>query len=214
VKLDPDLLAKAAGFERFEPITIKRFEQYAALLIETNSKINLISRSVEPSIEIPNQIAISLIARRLCPPGSSSWIDIGSGGGFPVVPVAIAEPSIQFTAVEPTAKKAYFIERTAQELGLENLRVVVSRMEEFVDDKNDRQWNVVSIKAVTDLDRSLFWCSQLLNSSGMAITYKPNDVTPNESLIIARHGFEHTCSLDVKEVIDTINLYVVACKKR
>jgi 16S rRNA (guanine527-N7)-methyltransferase len=58
-------------------------------------------------------------------------VDIGSGGGFPALPLALALPNCRVTALESQRKKCSFIERTAEELGLANVRVVCARAEDY-----------------------------------------------------------------------------------
>jgi len=213
VKLNCELLAKAAGLERLDARLSDLLHRYAEVLAGANQKVNLISRSVDPAIEIEQQIAISLMLMRLAPPGAANWIDIGSGGGFPVIPLACALESIKFTAVEQIAKKAFFVERTAQELGLKNVRVIASSIERVIAADLPTRWDVVSIKAVTDLQQSLEWASELLNHGGLLLTYKPAGGESDRLEIGRKRGFELVNSLDVKELIDTIDVRIVMYKK-
>lgn len=210
MKLNADLLAKAAGFERLDDRLLVRLEQYASALSEANQKINLISRSANLQLEIEQQIAISLLPLKLVQPGIRTWMDVGSGGGFPVIPLACALESIQFTAVEQIAKKAYFVERTSQELGLRNVEVVASSIQNVIASNPDTRWGVMSIKAVTSIPASLKWAGKLLTENGIMLTYKPQEV---DGAVEEMYGFEFITSLDVKELIDTIDLRVVMYKK-
>lgn len=210
MKLNFELLAKAAGLERLDDRLLDRLEQYAGALIGANQKINLISRSADLQAEIEQQIAISLLPMKLVPPGSRDWIDVGSGGGFPVIPLACAFESIQFTAVEQVGKKAYFLERTAQALGLKNVKVVASSIEYVIASGTNNRWDVVSLKAVTDISESLSWADKLLNRGGMVVTYKPRTSAVESS---GKYGFELVNSLDVEELIDTIDVRIVMYKK-
>ncbi len=213
MKLNHDLLAKAAGLERLDALSAERLDRYADLLVAANKKFNLISRSVDQEREVEAQIAISVLPLRLVPERISAWIDIGSGGGFPVLPLACVRGDINFTAVEPVSKKAFFIERTAQELDLDNLIVEATRIENIIATTSKQSWSAVSIKAVTDLSQSFSWAAKLLTDGGIVITYKPNEPKADDSEIARKHGFECIKSLDVKELIDTIDLRIVMYKK-
>lgn len=210
MKLNSEQVAKAAGLERLDDYLLDRLERYASALVDVNQKINLISRSVNLPLEIEQQIAISLLPARIVPSGAREWIDVGSGGGFPVIPLACALESIQFTAVEQIAKKAYFVERTAQELGLRNVRVVASSIEHVIASDPHTRWDIMSVKAVTNLPESLGWAGKLLNRGGMIVTYKPRG---EEVESVEKYGFELVNSLDVKELIDTIDVRIVMYKK-
>lgn len=213
VKLDRELLAKAAGVVDLDGDANDRLESYASLLAEANEKINLISRSVDLPTEIQNQIALSLAPARLLPQYFSRWIDVGSGGGFPVVPLAVYFPRTEFTAVEQIAKKAYFVERTAQSLGLRNLKVLARPIGDVIVGMAAGSYEVVSVKAVTDLGESFRWSDRILRSGGLLVTYKPGDVESESKSLFGKYEFKHKASLDVKELIDTIDVRVVVYEK-
>lgn len=212
MKLNPVLLAKAAGVKSIDSDVLVRLEQYADLLASANRRINLISRASELEQEIKRQIVISLLPLRVDRPDPCLWLDIGSGGGFPVVPLAIVEPRVEFVAVEAVAKKAYFIERTAQELGLANLRVIADGIERVIAKDPHPECQVVSIKAVADLPQSLAWAGELLVHGGVLLTYKPSD--PDSIATSQNENFEQLMVIDVKEVIDITSLSLVVYKKR
>lgn len=213
MKLKSNLLAKAAGLECLDTDVLARLESYADLLIEANQKINLISRSVDLNLEIQNQIALSIIPDRLIPRSARRWIDIGSGGGFPVVPLAVLRPETHFTAIEQIAKKAYFIERTAQTLGITNLKVLATSIEHLLISESSPAWDVVSIKAVTETEESLRWSAGLIVTGGVLVTYKPTMIEPEIETVLRRHDFKHKASLNVKELIDKIDVRVVVYEK-
>lgn len=213
MKLNSTLLARAAGLECLDPKQIGRIERYAHLVLEANRKINLVSRSVDPASEIERQIAISLCTMRVIVLHAARWIDIGSGGGFPAIPLAILRPDIDFLSVEPIAKKAYFIERAAQELQIQNLRIKAMTIDGVMSSLAAPQWDVVSIKAVTDLRESFAWSIQLLVEHGLLVTFKPERVDPVNEMGSFSSRFKHKATLDVKELIDTIDLRVVVYQK-
>lgn len=190
-----------------------RIERYARLVLEANRKINLVSRSADPASEIERQIAISLCTMRVISSNPTQWIDIGSGGGFPVVPLAVLLPDTEFLSVEPIAKKAYFIERAAQELQIKNLRVKAMTIETVMSSLAVPRWDVASIKAVTDLRESFAWSMRLLVEHGLLVTFKPERVDPVDEMGAYSSRIKHKVTLDVKELIDTIDLRVVVYQK-
>lgn len=213
MKLNKGFLAKAAGKDCISEPVAEQLDRYASLIYAANQKINLVSRSTNIETEIERQIALSLILTRLftSPPGS--WIDIGSGGGFPVAPLAIVWKATGFTAVEPVAKKAYFLERTVQDLKLDNLKIRAARIQDIIDLESTSPRDVVSVKAVTDLSSSLRWARNLLATNGKFVTYKPEKLSRGDLEILEKLGFEGSESLNVKELIDSIDLQVITCNK-
>jgi 16S rRNA (guanine527-N7)-methyltransferase len=103
--------------------------QYAELLLEWNRTVNLTgARTIEG---VDGQIADG------APLKSISWqairraVDIGSGGGLPAIPLAIALPDVQFSLLEANSRKCAFLEHVAGTLGLRNVSVLPGRAEEL-----------------------------------------------------------------------------------
>ncbi|MBD3297825.1 MAG: hypothetical protein GF341_04150, partial [candidate division Zixibacteria bacterium] len=144
-------------------------ERYCTSILNANHRINLISRRGDQPIEVTRQFLISVAALSVIPDGHHQWwLDIGSGGGFPAIPIAIFRPNIHFVLAESVAKKAYFLERTVEELGLHNISVVHRRVspEHHELHPESGKFNWLSIKAVTDWDESLRWGCSFLNPGG------------------------------------------------
>jgi len=105
-------------------------EAFAALLIKWNKTHNLVSRETVRELW-PRHIADSLQLLELIEPADQTFLDLGSGGGFPAIPLAIALRR-QHILVEPVGKKASFLKAVSRELGLD-LRVETRRAEEVGD---------------------------------------------------------------------------------
>ena len=78
-------------------------------------------------------------------------VDVGSGGGLPAMPLAIALPQLQFTLLEATGKKARFLEQTAQTLGLTNVQVVSERAETFGQGAGRESFDAATSRALSRL---------------------------------------------------------------
>jgi 16S rRNA (guanine527-N7)-methyltransferase len=106
-----------------------QLQQYAELLLDWNRRVNLTGARTLDQVRAQIADADSLLA--------ASWvsvnrvIDIGSGGGLPAIPLALARPDIQFTLLEANARKSAFLEHVAGTLGLRNVAVLSGRAEEF-----------------------------------------------------------------------------------
>jgi 16S rRNA (guanine527-N7)-methyltransferase len=81
--------------------------------------------------------------------------DLGSGAGFPGLPLAIACPERQFTLVDSTAKKVRFIEHAVRALGLRNVRAVQARIERLPDVAPAQAWDTLVARALAPLDKLL-----------------------------------------------------------
>ena len=110
---------------------LEKFDKFAELLFETNKKFNLTALTDDKDSALLH-FYDSLTVRSVLPKTEDlSLIDIGCGAGFPSMPLAITLPSCNFTMMDSTAKKLAFIDDSAKELGLSNVKTLTGRAEEF-----------------------------------------------------------------------------------
>lgn len=195
---------------------MERVERYCNILLSANRRINLISRAGDQPIEITRQFLISIATLRVIPEsGDLWWLDIGSGGGFPAIPLAIFRPNIRFVLAESMAKKAYFLERAVEELGLTNVTVLNRRVEPGHCDLHPEsdQFDWLSIKAVTDWDESLRWGKWYGKAGGYLVTYKAGRPTADEMLAITDMGFELRHTFDLAEFFNFTEIKVLILKQ-
>jgi 16S rRNA (guanine527-N7)-methyltransferase len=106
-----------------------KIQQYAELLLEWNRTINLTGARTLEQVEALIADAAAMVAAPWS--GITSVIDVGSGGGLPAIPLAVAMPQVQFTLLEANARKCAFLEHVAGTLGLTNVTVAAGRAEEL-----------------------------------------------------------------------------------
>lgn len=106
-----------------------RLVKHYSMLCRWNQRLNL-TRITQPKEAATLHYAESLFGASFIA-GAHTLIDIGSGAGFPAIPLAVARPDAQVTALEANQKKSLFLKETKDELGLANLLVVSARLEEF-----------------------------------------------------------------------------------
>jgi 16S rRNA (guanine(527)-N(7))-methyltransferase RsmG len=106
-----------------------RLVGHYAMLSRWNQRLNL-TRIIEPTDAARLHYAESLFGARFIGE-AQTLLDIGSGAGFPAIPLAVARPDVQVTALEANQKKSVFLKETKDELGLSNLNVVTKRLEDF-----------------------------------------------------------------------------------
>ncbi len=116
--------------------TCRQFYDFYNILIETNKVMN-VTRILDAKDAILKHFADCLMLCELIPDGEFSLIDIGCGGGFPTIPLAIAKRGLKITAIDSTTKKVDFVNRAARELGLDNVTAISARAEEFAQDKRE-----------------------------------------------------------------------------
>lgn len=124
-------LARAAALGiSFEEGDLDRFGGYLSLLLDETTRVNLTSVR-DPDEAWMKHIfdSLTLLPLLVELEAGSAVADVGSGGGAPGLPLAIALPGLRFTLIESTGKKAAFLERASSSLGLTNVEVLAERAE-------------------------------------------------------------------------------------
>jgi 16S rRNA (guanine527-N7)-methyltransferase len=129
-------------------------QRYVALLLRWNEKINLTAIR-EPLEILYRHFCESMYAAVAVPLQQGRLADVGSGGGFPGLPLKIIRPDLDVFLIESNVKKATFLAETVRELGLEGVRVIVSRYEELSEEV--APLDVVCSRAVGDFGPLLSW---------------------------------------------------------
>lgn len=147
---------------RFPEVTAEqmaRFEALEGLYADWNSKINVISRKDMESLYDHHVLHSLAIAGYLSGLGAGfsagevhTVLDLGTGGGFPGIPLAIMYPGWQFTLCDSVGKKTIVASAVAEALGLENVKVVNARAESLPE-----KFDFVVSRAVTSLDNFYPW---------------------------------------------------------
>ena len=134
----------------FPGLTARQTEQFASLAdvyAEWNARINVVSRKDIGQIDVRHVLHSLAIAKYTSFVPGTRIIDVGTGGGFPGIPLAIMFPEVSFTLVDSIAKKIKVVESVASELGLTNVRAVQSRSESV----EPRRFDFVVSRAVMPL---------------------------------------------------------------
>lgn len=145
--------------------------RYIDLLLEANRRVNL-TRITSRDEAAVLHIGDALTALPYLPRQRPSIADVGSGGGVPGIPLAIARPDAQLVLIESTRKKAAFLEQTAADLGLANLTVDARRAEEVGQSERRESFEIVITRAVATLDWLVEWCLPLVKVGGAMLAMK------------------------------------------
>jgi 16S rRNA (guanine527-N7)-methyltransferase len=166
-------------------------------VITANQKLNL-TRITEPEEFWEKHLWDSLrgVGDLIINPLAMQVIDIGTGAGFPGLPLAIARTDWQLTLVDSTAKKVGFIESIAPEIGLTNIRPLVSRIEELGQQTQHRhQYDLALVRAVASANICAEYALPLVKIGGTAILYRGNwteEERESLELAVAKLGGEIT----------------------
>ncbi|MBE0413861.1 16S rRNA (guanine(527)-N(7))-methyltransferase RsmG [Yoonia sp.] len=150
--------------------TIADLQAFAALVEKWTPRINLISRASVP--ELWNRHIIdSMQLYLLAPADYQTWVDLGSGGGFPGIVMAIIgkaeQPNAHFTLIESDQRKSSFLRTASRELSLP-VTVIADRIEEVVPQNAD----IVSARALTSVSGLLPLIHRHLQPDGVALLHK------------------------------------------
>jgi|SRR5687768_4561539 len=147
----------------FPDISVVQQEQFAALEEQYktwNEKINVISRKdIDHLYEHHILHSLALAKYDLFQDGMEI-IDVGTGGGFPGIPLAIMFPDVKFTLLDSTAKKIHVVNEVAAALNLKNVISVHARAED-----HKGQYDVVITRAVSSLKQTIAWTKHLTNKN-------------------------------------------------
>ena len=139
---------------------LHQFDLLAGLYKEWNEKINVISRKDIDSLYEKHVLHSLSIAATVEFPNGSEIIDLGTGGGFPGIPLAIYFPQVKFHLVDSISKKLKVVEAVAEGIGLKNVTTQHSRIEDI----KDRKFDYVVSRAVAPLKDLWRWSRPLITT--------------------------------------------------
>lgn len=145
-------------FGDFTPAQLEQFAALEPLYTDWNSKINVISRKDMESLYEKHVLhSLSIAAAFEWAPGTEV-VDLGTGGGFPGIPLAIFYPEVRFHLVDSIGKKIKVVQAVSEGLGLTNVTAQHSRIEDI----KNRKFDFVVSRAVAPLQHLWQWSRPLL----------------------------------------------------
>jgi len=189
---------------------LQQLEQLQDIFLDWNTKVNLISRK-DTAHFIERHVLHSLaIAKVVNFPQESLVLDVGTGGGFPGIPLAILFPNVQFHLVDSIGKKIMVVNEVVQHIGLNNVKAEQIRAENVTN-----QYHYVVSRAVTRLKAFIPWITgKLINEKesnfehtgllylkGGDISEEISEISPKKSTIYNLSTFFEEAFFETKKIV-------------
>ena len=151
---------------------LRRFQKYYDLLLEWNGRMNL-TAITEPREVALKHIIDSLAGWKDHMAEDSRLIDVGTGAGFPGIPLKIYRPNLRLTLLDSLGKRVKFLEAVTEELGLEGAICIHGRAEDAARNKNLREkFQIAVSRAVARLPILAEYCLPFVEPGGMFLAWK------------------------------------------
>jgi 16S rRNA (guanine527-N7)-methyltransferase len=184
-ELPPDLETLLIGARliglTLAPAQLQQFAQYRELLLDWNQRINL-TAITNPQDVLVKHFLDSLACLFAIPSAEQQkrlrLLDVGSGAGFPGLPLQIAFPAWQVTLLEATGKKVRFLETVIASLGLRQARAIQGRAEELAHDPQHRaRYDLVTARGLAPVPTLLEYCLPFCCPGGLVIAPKKGAIS-------------------------------------
>lgn len=192
---------------------LDRFARFAERLEETNRTLNL--TRVPPQDYVTRHFLDSLaLAAVWKPRPGDRLIDVGTGAGFPGVPLALAFPELSVTLLDSTGKKLAFLDSVLAELGVTNAKTRHGRAEEIAKLPAHRgRYTVATARAVAPLEKLADWLLPFVQPNGLAVAYKSANATDEieaaRNVILRTGGTLRTTEITLPETDVTRSLVLM-----
>jgi 16S rRNA (guanine527-N7)-methyltransferase len=164
-----------------------QLSRYLDLLFDANARMNLTRITDRAQAELQH-VADALTALPHLPAGAIRVADVGSGGGVPGIPLAIARPDATVMLIESTKKKAAFLKSAAEALELKNVHISEWRAEDVGHSNSRETFDVAIARAVATMDWLAEWCLPLVKKGGRMLAMKGPKVA--DELPVARRAIK------------------------
>ncbi|GAB5466698.1 MAG: 16S rRNA (guanine(527)-N(7))-methyltransferase RsmG [Candidatus Kapaibacteriales bacterium] len=154
----------------------EQIQRYAKELVYWNSKVNMISRKDEDNIWVRHIMHSLSPLKYIEVPFKSNCLDIGSGGGLPGIPLAIATDQTRMTLIDSIKKKVEMTDMFAKHTGIKQIKAIQSRVEELKLEKNERKFDFIFSRAVARTNLLIGWSKHLIAKQGTWVFLKGGDL--------------------------------------
>jgi 16S rRNA (guanine(527)-N(7))-methyltransferase RsmG len=151
-------------------ILCSQIRSYIEILLAWNRKMSL--TAITDPVEIVHfHFGESIFALTVGAVSDGRLADVGSGAGFPGLPIRLARPSVNLTMIESNIKKCTFLREVSRKLGVEGVRVLNSRMEDLPSPSADERFDFISARAVGDFEVLLHFATKFLTKEGRLVLW-------------------------------------------
>jgi len=170
---------------------IEKFAIHAIELMKWNQKINL-TAIIDPFEVAVKHFLDSIVPVTIIPP-NASLLDIGSGGGFPGIPLKIILPSLSVTLIDASRKKVSFLKHIIRMLELKNIDALHIRAEDYANQSDvEKKYNVIISRALSSMTTFALTALPFLKKEGAIIAMRGNvsgdDIQSLRSTVNQRHA--------------------------
>lgn len=171
---------------------LKQFSIFYDYMIEMNQVMNLTSITEEDEVILKHFYDSMSVVKYYDFHDQINVIDVGTGAGFPGIPLAILLPNVQFTLMDSLNKRIIFLNEVVKKCGLKNVECIHSRAEELAKDGDYREnYDVCVSRAVANLSVLLEYCIPFIKKGGKFISYK--SISSEEELTDSKNAQNKLC---------------------
>lgn len=208
MELLKSFLGKELGIS--DESTLEKFLLFDKLLMEWNSKINLVSRN---TVSIESHVLNSIFfLTKYKIPENSRIVDIGTGGGFPGIPLKILRNDLDILLIDSIIKKTTAVKDIIENLGLNDIDVLSGRAETISSIPSyKKKFDIVIAKSVATLDKLFSWTADFLKESGEMVFIKGGDISDelknlkkknkNMRVEITEYSFDPVYKIEDKKIV-------------
>lgn len=194
---------------------LNQLEKYYELLVEWNKFMNLTGITEKKEVYLKHFYDSLTICKSIDLNNFESLCDVGTGAGFPGIVLKIFFPNLNIVLIDSLNKRINFLNEVIKELGLENITIIHSRIEEY-GLKNREQFDIVTARAVAPLNVLLEYCVPLVKVNGYFVALKGNieeEINNSKNALVKLDCSIDEC-LNFKLPIENSNRSIVRITKK